>query len=317
MVSDGHVEGLFSAAFDGELGEDARASFDRHLAGCSACAAAFAELTTAVDALREMGPARMPRPVRLPEGVPGPRRRLLRLPARLPSGRGLVAGLAAVGMVAVAGGVAAVVVTGHLNAGVTTQSGAASHPGFSAPLSAGTAGAVPENPAACAAQACPNAATGPTSTPMPVPELAPACPAELQDTSAASAAEAPDGFSNQISKDDGTTRVVIATQAASFTPGETVDIYARVIVDSTGAVYVPCTVLAAPETTPSGGAEAASGAQTPATPVGGVSVGGVPVLEVVVPKSAMAGETFQVIAAVPTGLGETTAVQVSLPIGVT
>jgi hypothetical protein len=51
--------------------------------------------------------------------------------------------------------------------------------------------------------------------------------------------------------------------------------------------------------------------------VGGVSVGGVPVLEVVVPKSAMAGETFQVIAAVPTGLGETTAVQVSLPIGVT
>ena len=85
MVS-GHVLSLFSAAYDGELSQDARSGFDRHLGECSACAAAFAELTTAVDALREQPPARMPHPVRLPEGSPAPERRWFGLPAWFPQG---------------------------------------------------------------------------------------------------------------------------------------------------------------------------------------------------------------------------------------
>jgi hypothetical protein len=315
MVSD-HVEGLFSAAYDGELTGDARAAFDRHLAECSACAAAFAQLTTAVDALRELGPARMPRPVRLPEGAPIPQRRLVHLPARPSWGRGLVAGLTAAGMVAVAGGIAAVVIVTRPNSGVVSRSSASYAEGGGA-LPAGAAN-VPgvESPATCAGGVCPQAVTAPESTPTPVPELAPACPSSL-DTSAAAAAQPPAGFSNRITHDDGGTTVVIATQAASFTPGGTVYIYARVIDDATGAVYVPCTDLAGPETGPSGGSQAASGVHTPATPVAGVSVSGVPVLEVVVPRTAASGQIFDVVIEGPSGVGEVQPQQVSLSIEVT
>ena len=96
----GHVDSLLSAAYDGELRPDARAAFDRHLAECTACAAAFAELTTAVDALREQPTARMPHPVRLPEGSPLPERRWFEVPARLSQGRRLLTGLTAAGLVA-------------------------------------------------------------------------------------------------------------------------------------------------------------------------------------------------------------------------
>ncbi|MGP8161897.1 MAG: anti-sigma factor family protein [Candidatus Dormibacteria bacterium] len=311
-----HVEGLFSAAYDGELSGDARAAFDRHLAECSACAAAFAQLSTAADALRELGPARMPRPVRLPEGAPIPQRRLVRLPARPSWGRGLVAGLTAAGMVAVAGGIAAVVIVTRPNSGVVSR-GSASYAEGGGALPAGAVN-VPAagNPATCAGEAC--SAAVPAPSPTPASEHASVtCPAELQDTSAAAAAQPPAGFSNHVTQDNGTTTVVIATQAASFPPGQTVDIYARVIDDATGAVWLPCAYLAGPEAGPSSGAEAAGGGTTAATPVAGLNVGGVPVVEVVVPKLAVSGEAYEVVVEGLSGVGEVQPQQVSLSIEVT
>jgi len=175
MVSD-HVEGLFSAAYDGELSGDARAAFDRHLAECSACAAAFAQLSTAADALRELGPARMPRPVRLPEGAPIPQRRLVRLPARPSWGRGLVAGLTAAGMVAVAGGIAAVVIVTRPNSGVVSR-GSASYAEGGGALPAGAVN-VPAagNPATCAGRPAPPPSPPPRPHPPPSTPPSPAPP---------------------------------------------------------------------------------------------------------------------------------------------
>ena len=306
-----HVERLFSAAYDGELSPQARAGFDRHLAECPACAAAFAELTTAVDVLREQGPARMPRPVRLPEGSPAAQRGLSGLLARPRWGHGLTGGLAAAGMVAAVAGVTAVVVVGHLNPGLETRSPTA---GYSAPLEAGVSHGSAAQPVAGVnggAGACPGAGCpSPTVATVPVGT----CAATALGTSAASAAEIPTGFNNRDSNDDGTTRVVIATQASSFTPGETVDVYARVIDDDTGAVYLPCTSLEA-AVSGSSNALALPFEAILATPAPGIAVGGEPVLQVTLPVSTATGQTYQIVVEVPVSAGE--ARQVSLSINVT
>jgi hypothetical protein len=307
MVSK-HVEGLFSAAYDGELSADARAAFDRHLAECPDCAAGFAQLTTAVDALRELGPARMPRPVRLPEGSPIPERRLARWPAQLPRGRGLVAGLAAAGMVAVAGGVTAVLVTRDLTP-VRSSSALA---GPLSPENAAGAGTAARAPSVSP----PGASLAPQyEAPAPASEAC-AAPQPL-GTGAASAAEIPAGFANRDTKDDGFTTVVLATQAGSFAPGATVDIYARLIDDSDGAVYLPCTLLEGPVPSSPSSSLTVPAFTPSATPLGGLTVDGQPLLEVTLPASAVAGETFQVVVAVPAGAGEAVASEVSLPIQVT
>lgn len=312
-----HVDRLFSAAYDGELGSEARARFDRHLAECPACAAAFAELTTAVDVLREQGPARMPRPIRLPEGSPAAQHRLAGLFARPRWGHGLTAGLAAAGMVAVAGGIAALVLVGPLNPGITHQS-----PGYSASLSSGKSRSGVAGPVApgadfgqassgtggCAASGCASKQAVPGATPA-------ACAATSLSISAVSAAEIPTGFNNHATEDDGSAKVVIATQASSFTPGETIDVYARVIDDGTGAVYLPCTSLEA-AVSGSTGALALPLVTIPATPAHGISVGGEPVLQVTIPLSAGAGQTYQIVVDVPVSAGETQARQVSLDIQV-
>jgi hypothetical protein len=217
-------------------------------------------------------------------------------------------------MVAVAGGVAAVVIVTHSNSGVPSGS-SASYGEARGALPAGAVN-VPAagNPAACAGETCSAAVPAAPSTPLPASLT---CPAELQDTSAAAAAQPPAGFSNHVTHDDGTTTVVIATQAFSFTPGQTVDIYARVINDTTGAVYLPCAYLAGPETGPSGGAEAAAGGTTAATPVAGLDVGGVPVVEVVVPKPALSGEAYEVVVEGLSDLSKVQPQQVSLSIEVT
>jgi anti-sigma factor RsiW len=285
MVS-GHVDSLFSAAYDGELSPDARGAFDRHLGECSACAAAFAELTTAVDALREQPTARMPHPVRLPEGSPGPERRFAHRPMWLPRGRAIVAGLTAAGMVAVAGGVTAAVVLTR-GAGPTRTYSAA--PAL-APGSNAGAGAAIQAPLA-----------SPQSASL-LPELAPlfrgfaGCPKVLP-ISRAQALEIPAGFSNHATGDNGVSTGVVATQASSFAPGGTVDIYVRLIADSSSTVSLPCTFLVGPPSASSSEEDEVTVAVP--TPVTGLTVDGQPLLQVTVPATAVAGQTFEIVVSHP------------------
>jgi hypothetical protein len=298
-----HVEALFSAAYDGELSRDARAAFDRHLGECSACAAAFAELTTAVDALREQPPARMPYPVRLPEGSPVPERRFLGLPAWLSQGRRLVAGLTAAGVVAAAGVAAALVITGGSLARSPDHAVSGSLPMAG---SAGNGAQLPQSSACTGGCFAPGAIVPST-----------ACASQTLIISAASAAQIPDGFNNRATHDDGVTDVILATPSSDYTPGETVDVYARLIDDSTGAVSLPCTLLAGPEVGGSGAAVTVPATEAPATPAGALTYDGQPVLEVVVPTAATAGQTYQIVVEVPAGAGEAQAKDVTLSIQVT
>jgi hypothetical protein len=54
-----------------------------------------------------------------------------------------------------------------------------------------------------------------------------------------------------------------------------------------------------------------------ATPAGTLTVGGQPVLKVVVPSTATAGETYQIVVDVPASAGDPQAWQASLSIQVT
>ena len=279
MVS-GHVESLFSAAYDGELSADARAAFDRHLGECSACAAAFAELTTAVDALREQPTARMPHPVRLPEGSPVPERRWFEVPARLSQGRRLLPGLTAAGLVAAAA-VAAVVVVGHLNSGTVVPSSS----------SAGMSSGVALAPGAAIRAPLPSPQS---ASLLPELGLVPVCSPKALPISKAEALGIPTGFPNHATEDNGVSTGVVATQASSFAPGGTVDIYARLIDDSSGAVSLPCTFLVGPPPVSSSGADEGTVVAVP-TPVAGLTVDGQPLLQVTVPATAVAGQSFEIV----------------------
>jgi len=312
----GHVESLFSAAYDGELSPDARAAFDRHVGECSTCAAAFAELTTAVDALREQPPARMPHPVRLPEGSPVPERRRFGMPAwlRIPEGRRWIGGLTAAGLVAAAGVAAAVVVAGHFNPGAVTGSSASSSASSAmaaVPGNAKNAGGGSVSSAAagiCGDCALPAAVAPPTSS---------ACASTTLSISAASAAQTPDGFNNRVTQDEDGTDIILAAPSFDYTPGATIDIYARLINDSTDAVSLPCTFLAGPEGGESGAATEVPATTSSATPAGTLTVGGQPVLKVVVPSTASAGQTYQIVVDVPASAADPQAWQASIPIQVT
>ena len=310
-----HVERLFSAAYDGELSPEARAGFDRHLAECPACAAGFARLTTAVDVLREQGSARMPRPVRLPEGSPVGRRRLAGLLARPRWSHGLSGGLAGAGMVALAGGIAALVVIGPLQPGLDHARGGTSFssgPAVGSSLVPGAKGAeaAPVNPAVCGV-------TGGCATSQPaVPTATATCSATALSVSASSATEFPTGFNNRTTNDDGSAKVVIATQVDAFTPGETVDVYDRVIYDDTGAVYLPCTSLVAGGSVQAGAAPLSS-APIPAVLAPDLAVTGEPILQVTIPVSTPPNQPYQIVVDVPLSPGSTQDYQVSLTIQVT
>jgi len=282
MVS-GHVESLFSAAYDGELSPDARAAFDRHLGECSACAAAFAELTTAVDTLREQPRAQMPHPVRLPEGSPVPGRRWFEVPARLSQGRRLLAGLTAAGLV-VAAAAAAVVVVGHLNSGTVVPSSSSAGMSSGVALAPGTAIRAP-------------LPSPQSASLLPEVGLLPVCSPKALPISKAEALEIPTGFPNHATEDNGVSTGVVATQASSFAPGGTVDIYARLIDDSGGAVSLPCTFLVGPPSASSSGADEVTVAVP--TPVAGLTVDGQPLLQVTVPATAVAGETYDILVPAP------------------
>jgi anti-sigma factor RsiW len=65
-----HVDDLFTAALDDELSPIDDARFYTHIQSCNDCAAAYAEYTATVEALREMPKARMARVVHLPSTPP-------------------------------------------------------------------------------------------------------------------------------------------------------------------------------------------------------------------------------------------------------
>jgi hypothetical protein len=283
MVS-GHVESLFSAAYDGELSPDARAAFDRHLGECSACAAAFAELTTAVDTLREQPRAQMPHPVRLPEGSPVPGRRWFEVPARLSQGRRRLAGLTAAGLVVAAAAAAAVVVVGHLNSGTVVPSSSSAGMSSGVALAPGTAIRAP-------------LPSPQSASLLPEVGLLPVCSPKALPISKAEALEIPTGFSNHATEDNGVSTGVVATQASSFAPGATVDIYARLIDDSSHAVSLPCTVLVGPQSSSSSPGDDFTMAVP--TPVAGLTVDGQPLLQVTVPATAVAGETYDILVPAP------------------
>jgi hypothetical protein len=65
-----HVDALFTAAHDDDLSPIDEARFHAHIRTCKDCAAAFAEFTATVEALRELPKARMARVVHLPSTPP-------------------------------------------------------------------------------------------------------------------------------------------------------------------------------------------------------------------------------------------------------
>ncbi len=207
-------------------------------------------------------------------------------------------GLTAAGLLAAAA-VAAVVVVGHLNSGAVARSSSDSS-GVSGPIAAPLPAYAPDLGSAAAGAAA-----------------AGVCPSQLPGTDATSAAAIPAGFPNHTTEDDGATKAVIATQASGYTPGATVDVYARLIDDSTGSVSLPCTVLAGPEAGGSSAALAVPATETSATPAGTLTFEGQPVFAVVVPGTAVAGTTYQIVVDVPAGHGEATAKQVTLSIRIT
>jgi len=301
-----HVDPLFSAAYDGTLAGAERARFDAHLAACPACASAFSEMATAVDAVRELGPARMPRTVVLPAGLPQRGRSERRalgwghgggwsgLPGRHPWATALV------GVVAAAAVVAAVLVPGRLAAPGASGSAIGVVPNASAPQASGRSQAAP-----CSSCAIPTSSAACSATPL--------------GAGANPAAEFPPGFSNQVRQDDGITTVMIATPTSGYAPGQTVDIYARVVDDQSQSVDLPCADLSSPSPAPGQAAVPGQSLGVPiqATPLPEVTVGGVPLLQVTVPADARAGEMLQVVVQVPAGGGEVQAHQVDLPIQVT
>jgi len=87
-----------------------------------------------------------------------------------------------------------------------------------------------------------------------VPSASAACASTTLKISAASAAQIPDGIQQPGLPDDSFTDVVLAAPSFDYTPGATIDVYARIIDDASGVVSLPCTVLAGPESSGSGAA---------------------------------------------------------------
>jgi hypothetical protein len=308
-VSAPHLESQFSAAYDGTLTAEERRGFDIHLAACPVCARAFAEMSAAVDAVRELGTARMPRPVVLPEGPPGveemPRRRWLAAPLRHPWAAGLV------GAVAAAALVLALVIPRVTGPGPLLSAGGSES--YARPLSGGTPAVsapsadAPNGPCSPCAS---GGASSATRCPVPVP------------TGSADPTAIPPGYNNRVVRDDGTTTVVLATNVSSYSPGETVEIYARLVDDRTGRAELPCAYLLGLPTggvyaIPAGPGHAQSGEPgAVAAAASGTMVNGAPTELVAIPATASSGQTLQVAVDVPT-VGAQAAHQVLLSISVT
>jgi hypothetical protein len=311
-----HVDHLLSRAYDGDLAADQRALFDGHLSFCAACSAAYADLATGVDAVRGLPAVRMPHPVLLPEGLPrgaarrwpwsrgaapapsgageGPRR-WAALPLRHPWVSGLL------GAAATAALVAAVVVPTTLGHGPAS--------GLRLPVLAPSSGAA----GSYAREAVPQGSI--PAAPCGGCSAATACPAPLAPTGAPLSTAIPAIYNNRAASDDGVTTAIVATSVSTYAPGQTVEIYARLVDDRSGAVTLPCTFLgpasAAGSHSLSGPFSGAASPEVPAT----LGLEGQGILEATVPASAPAGETLDIVIDVPAARGKP-AHAVALPITV-
>ncbi len=310
-MNGGHVEHLLSRAYDGDLDAHQRALFDGHLSACGPCSAAYADLATVLGAVRGLPPVRMPHPVRLPEGLPRAAGRRwswsrgatalaggdasagwTRLPLRHPWVTGLL------GAAATAALIAAIVVP-SISRG----------PGFSGISSSLGNGATGQYSPGIPPAAIPNAPCSGCSS-------APACPVTLAPGARAVGTAIPAVYNNREVRDDGVTTAILATSVSSYAPGESVEIYARLVDDRTGTVSLPCAYLE-PAPTPTAGPQHAI-----ATPASGAFSAPVPAqlgladgLSVKVPGTAVPGETLEIVIEVP-GRGGEPAHQVDLSITV-
>jgi anti-sigma factor RsiW len=214
-----HVDNLFTGAHDDDLSAIDEARFQHHLRECSDCAAAYAEFTATVEALRELPRARMPRVVHLPSTAPVAER----------SSRGrfslgwLNAGLLRrFPATAIAGAAAAVIIIVALVHGV----GPSGTPNSTASLAgpeAGSAGSVPASvgDAACTQQITPIVAASP-----PVTFALPAVATDARQPG---------------------TRLVLAASALSVTAGQPVTLYAQLTLPVT-SLGLPGSTTGAPAT---------------------------------------------------------------------
>jgi hypothetical protein len=69
-MSPRHLDDLFSAAYENELGPAEQTRFESHMQACEPCASAYEEFKAGIAALRELPQARMPHAVHLPSTLP-------------------------------------------------------------------------------------------------------------------------------------------------------------------------------------------------------------------------------------------------------
>ena len=69
-MSPRHLDDLFSAAYENELGPAEQTRFETHMQACEPCASAFEEFKAGIAALRELPQARIPHAVHLPSTPP-------------------------------------------------------------------------------------------------------------------------------------------------------------------------------------------------------------------------------------------------------
>jgi anti-sigma factor RsiW len=295
----GHIEELFSAAYDGVLSPAERTDFDRHVAECGACDTGYTEFRAAIDAVHELGLVRMPHPVRLPAD-PGvePRRTWA---DRVLAWRQPMIALGAVAAVALV----LVVATAQLRP----------HGGVGSAASSSAGGAGLAGPAYAPSISSPCSGS---CSPLP-DKRSQSCVAQQLSADATTAGRVPAGFNNSVTQRDAHGVIVLATPSKSYGRGETVLVYARFVDSGTGAVDLPCTGLVAGVGAQSGdGApESVAGRGLVAAVPADLSIGGGPLLRVTIPTSAMPGDTLQLIADVPSSALNTAPAQVSLSVQVT
>jgi len=286
MVS-GHVESLFSAAYRRRAEPGRAGRLDRHLVNAPQCAAAFAELTTAVTPSGSKPRAQMPHPVRLPEGSPVPGRRGSRLPARLSQGRRLLAGPDG-GRGWWWRGAAAVVVVGHLNSGtVVPSSSSAAHEHLR----------VARSPLRRELQFAPRCRLRRAPASSPRSGSCPVCSPKALPISKAEALEIPTGFPNHATEDNGVSTGVVATPGVELRARCDCRYLRALIDDSSHAVLPPlhrpgraAVLLLEP------GGRLHHGRPHSGR---GLTVDGQPLLQVTVPATAVAGETYDILVPAP------------------
>lgn len=281
-----HLDGLLAAAVDGVLGPLEERRVRDHLEACDACRRAYAEQRRAAIALRQLPFLRMPRAVVLPASPPQ-----LEPGPTVPMGRRWTRWwgwrpAAAAAALAAAAVLAAVAVRGLLQQPTPTATGVALPPATAAPLAGGAA-------------------------------LSPACPAgDFAVAASPWGASPPPGFAAATSVPVPGGTVVLAAPRASYRPGDTVLVYARLILAGGGSLtaVVPCVSLRVESTgapDPRGGAGGAPWAASAAPPVAVATAtqgrGAEVLLLLTIPTSLPTGSVVDVVAIPPPGsAGEAT-----------